>query len=73
VNASTVNAWTWVTQFMGLTVHVGARIAAMAAANEVLVSDSVRNEITDSGLHFLDRGMHKLKGVPGEWRLFEAK
>lgn len=60
-------------QFMGLTVHVGARIAAMAAANEVPVSDSGEMNLTDSGLHFLERGMHKLKGVPGEWRLFEAK
>lgn len=57
-------------QLVGLTVHVGARIAATAGANEVLVSDSVKNEISDSGMLFLDRGTHCLKGVPGEWQLF---
>jgi class 3 adenylate cyclase len=60
-------------QLIGLTVHVGARIAATAAANEVLVSDSVKNQIADSALRFFDTGMHNLKGVPGEWRLFAAR
>jgi class 3 adenylate cyclase len=59
-------------QLVGLTVHVGARIAEAAEANEVLVSDSVKNLITDSRLHFLDRGMYSLKGVPGQCRLFAA-
>lgn len=57
---------------VGLTVHVGARIAATAGANEVLVSDSVKNEVPHSGFLFLDRGTHSLKGVPGVWRLFGA-
>jgi class 3 adenylate cyclase len=60
-------------QLVGLTVHVGARIAATAAEDEVLVSDSVKNQIADSDLRFVDRGMHNLKGVPGEWRLFGAR
>ena len=60
-------------QLVGLTVHIGARIAATAAANEVLVSDSVKNQIADSELRFFDRGTHNLKGVPGVWRLFEAR
>jgi class 3 adenylate cyclase len=59
-------------QFVGLAVHVGARIAAKAAANEVLVSDCVKNQIADSDVVFFDRGTHNLKGVPGEWRLFGA-
>jgi class 3 adenylate cyclase len=60
-------------QFVGLAVHVGARIAATAAANEVLVSDCVKNQIADSDVVFFDRGTHNLKGVPGEWRLFGAR
>jgi class 3 adenylate cyclase len=58
---------------VGLAVHVGARIAAAAAADEVLVSDSVKSQVTDSNLLFFDRGPHNLRGVPGEFRLFLAK
>jgi class 3 adenylate cyclase len=54
----------------GLTLHVGARIAAAARAGEMLVSEYVRAHINDPELQFVDRGTHRLKGVPGEWRLF---
>jgi len=60
-------------QLIGLTLHVGARIATTAAPNEVLVSNSVKNQIADSDVRFLDRGTHNLKGVPGEWQLFAAR
>ena len=56
----------------GLTVHIGARIAAAAAAGEVLVSDAVKTHLADSDIRFVDRGSHDLKGVPGRWRLFTA-
>ena len=39
-------------------------------SNEVLVSSTVRDLVAGSGLRFEDRGMHALKGVPGEWHLF---
>jgi class 3 adenylate cyclase len=51
-------------------VHIGARVSALAAPNEVLVSSTLRNLVIGSGLSFEDRGAHELKGVPGEWRLF---
>ena len=54
----------------GLAVHIGARIAALAAPSEVLVSSTVRDLVAGSGLRFRDRGRHALKGVPGEWQLF---
>ena len=54
----------------GIAVHIGARIAAMAGAGEVLVSSTVKDLVAGSGLAFEDRGAHSLKGVPGEWRLF---
>ena len=53
----------------GIAVHVGARIAAMAHAGEVLVSSTVRDLVAGSGLRFDDRGLHSLKGVPDEWQL----
>ncbi len=54
----------------GIAVHIGARIAALAGAGEVLVSSTVKDLVVGAGLDFADRGAHELRGVPGEWRLF---
>ncbi|TMC82634.1 MAG: hypothetical protein E6J06_10495 [Chloroflexi bacterium] len=54
----------------GLAVHVGARIAALAPAGEILVSGTVRDLVTGSGFAFLESGSHALKGVPGKWKVF---
>jgi pimeloyl-ACP methyl ester carboxylesterase len=54
----------------GIAVHIGARVAGFARANEVLVSSTVKDLVAGSGLRFDDRGVHTLKGVPGEWRLY---
>jgi len=54
----------------GIGVHIGARVSAVAGANDVLVSSTLRDLVIGSGLEFEDRGAHELKGVPGEWRLF---
>jgi pimeloyl-ACP methyl ester carboxylesterase len=54
----------------GIAVHTGARVAAAAAADEVLVSGTVKDLVAGSGLVFEDRGVRALKGVPGEWRIF---
>jgi class 3 adenylate cyclase len=56
----------------GIAVHIGARVAALAAPGEVLVSQTVRDLVAGSGLTFTERGVHTLKGVPSEWRLFQA-
>ncbi|MDQ4005505.1 MAG: adenylate/guanylate cyclase domain-containing protein [Actinomycetota bacterium] len=56
----------------GLAVHIGARVAALAAPGEVLVSSTVKDLVAGSGIEFEDRGSYELKGVPGEWRLFAA-
>jgi class 3 adenylate cyclase len=53
----------------GMAVHIGARVAALAAPSEVLVSSTVRDIVTGSRHRFADRGESALKGVPGEWRL----
>jgi class 3 adenylate cyclase len=54
----------------GIAVHIAARVAALAESDEVLVSSTVKDLVAGSGLQFLDRGAHNLKGVPGDWRLF---
>lgn len=54
----------------GIAVHIGARISALAGPNEVLVSQTVKDAVTGSGITFSDRGAHDLKGVPGQWRLY---
>ena len=54
----------------GIAVHTGARVAALAHENEVLVSSTVKDLVAGSGLEFTERGAHELKGIPGEWRLF---
>jgi class 3 adenylate cyclase len=54
----------------GVAVHTGARVAALAAAGEVLVSRTVKDLVADSGLRFEDRGTRTLKGVPDEWQLY---
>jgi class 3 adenylate cyclase len=56
----------------GLAVHIGARVAAKASAGEVLVSSTVRDLVAGSGLRFVERGVHTLKGVPEEWKLFAS-
>lgn len=54
----------------GIAVHIGARVSALSGPNEVLVSSTLRDLVIGSGLEFIDRGAHALKGVPGEWRMF---
>ena len=57
----------------GIAVHLGARILTLASPGEVLVSATVKHLVAGSGLRFADRGVHVLKGVPGEWHLFAAE
>jgi class 3 adenylate cyclase len=47
----------------GIAVHTGARVAALAGPSEVLVSATVRDLVSGSGIEFEDRGEHDLKGV----------
>jgi class 3 adenylate cyclase len=54
----------------GLAVHIAARVAASAGPGEVVVSSTVKDLVAGSGITFADRGLHSLKGIPDEWRLF---
>jgi class 3 adenylate cyclase len=56
----------------GMAVNIGARVGALAGANEVLVSSTVKDLVVGADLEFTERGEHQLKGVPGKWRLYAA-
>jgi class 3 adenylate cyclase len=55
---------------IGLAVNIAARIGTIARAREVLVSSAVKDMVLGSGITFRDRGAHRIKGVPGWWRLY---
>jgi class 3 adenylate cyclase len=57
----------------GIAVHIGARVAALAGADDVLVSCTLKDLVAGSEIEFEDPGAHGLKGVPGEWELFAVK
>jgi class 3 adenylate cyclase len=57
----------------GIAVATGARICALAEPGEVLVSRTVRDLVAGSGIEFVERGEHALKGVPGTWQLFAVE
>jgi TolB-like protein len=54
----------------GIAVHIASRVMSAAGPGEVLVSGTLRELVAGSGLDFGDRGLHDLKGVPGEWHLW---
>ena len=54
----------------GIAVHIGARIMGLAGAGEVFVSSTTHDLVAGSGLEFVDRGEHVLKGVEGPRRVY---
>jgi class 3 adenylate cyclase/pimeloyl-ACP methyl ester carboxylesterase len=54
----------------GIGVHIGARIASLAQPGEILVSRTVKDLVTGSGVSLEDRGTHTLKGVSDLWHLY---
>jgi len=57
----------------GLSVHIAARVAALARSGEILVSGTVKDLVIGSEIDFVDRGERGLKGVPGTWKLFAVR
>jgi class 3 adenylate cyclase len=57
----------------GLAVTIASRVCDLAGPGEVLVTKTVTDHLVGSGIEFDDRGEHELKGVPGNWRLFDVK
>jgi len=60
------------TDIAGIAVHVGARIEAIAAPGQILVSRTVADLIMGSNVRLTPAGVHTLRGVAGEWELWEA-
>lgn len=56
----------------GIAVHTAARVGAIAGPSEVFVSQTVKDLVAGSGIELVDRGVRPLKGVPGEWRVYEV-
>ena len=56
----------------GIAVHIGARIGALAGPSEILVSQTVKDLVSGSGLSFENAGEHELKGVPDRWHLYRV-
>ena len=56
----------------GVNVHAAARTMAMAGAGQILVTGSLRDIVRGSGFGFEDRGVHELRGIEGEWQLYEV-
>lgn len=56
----------------GIAVNIAARVAALAAAGEVVVTRTMRDVVQGAAIEFADRGEHRLRGVPGQWQIFRA-
>ena len=57
----------------GIAIHIGARVAGLAGAGEVLASGTVKDLVAGSGLEFEDLGSRELKAVPGEQRIVRVR
>ncbi|HEY7106141.1 MAG TPA: adenylate/guanylate cyclase domain-containing protein [Acidimicrobiia bacterium] len=53
----------------GVSVHIGARVQALAEPGQILVSGTVADAVVGSHFRFRDLGERDLKGVPGSWRV----
>jgi class 3 adenylate cyclase len=54
----------------GIGVHIASRVLEKASPNEVLVSRTVKDLISGSGINLKEKGVYSLKGISEEWCLF---
>ncbi len=54
----------------GIAVHIAARVMGEAGPGEILVSNTVTDLVVGSGIEFIDRGEHELRGLEGQRRLY---
>jgi len=57
----------------GIAVHIGARVSEIAQEDEVVVSSTIKELVTGSGLKFNERGDYVIKGISEEWKLFSVE
>ena len=58
--------------YAGVAVHIGALVAALATAGQVLTTSTVRDLVAGSGITFADNGVHRVKGIAEPWHLYEV-
>jgi class 3 adenylate cyclase/streptogramin lyase len=56
----------------GIAVHTGSRLCGIAGPTDVLVTATLTELVGGARLEFEERGVHRFKGVPGEWRVFNV-
>ena len=56
----------------GIGLHIASRALSEAGARQVVVTRTVRELATGTDLEFTSLGTVGLRGVPGQWELFEA-
>jgi YVTN family beta-propeller protein len=57
----------------GIAVHAASRLLSIAGPSQILVTGIVHDVVAGSDIVFADRGLHELRGVPGEWRVFAVE
>lgn len=57
----------------GIAIHIAARVSAMAAGGEILVSRTVKDIVSGSRIEFEDIGTHTLKGISDQYQLFKVR
>lgn len=60
------------TDVRGIAVHIASRALAEAGDGQVVVTRTVRDLATGTDLTFNPLGSVALRGIPGQWELFEA-
>jgi class 3 adenylate cyclase len=58
-------------QVTGLAVHAAARVMGLAGEGQILVTDEVATAL-DGAVKLREAGSRDLRGVPGEWHLYEV-
>ena len=57
----------------GVGVHIASRVMSQAATGGVLASSTVKDLVVGSGIEFIPCGSFDLKGVPGQWQLYQPR
>ena len=57
----------------GIAVHIAARVSSHAEPGQIVASRTVVDLVAGSGIGFVDRGEHGLKGIPQPWRLYAVE
>jgi class 3 adenylate cyclase len=56
----------------GVGVHLAARLLGICEPDELLVTRTVKDLVTGSGIIFEDRGVHAFKGLADDWQVFRV-